>query len=88
MDIKIHEGLQVVTPDTVAECWNGVYGHGDLYERLWDCVPHYKKFDREDCGPHDVVGVNSVAQFWDRFSDDHKTKLNELAAAFDAEIGI
>jgi len=80
--IEPHEVLRYITPDTVAECWNGVFGTGDLYEKLWECVDHYDNSYREnieDIGPHDVIGVNSVASFWDRFSDEHKACLNNLA---------
>jgi hypothetical protein len=83
LPILPHAAFEVITPDEVAECWNGVFGTGDLYEQLWGCVNDYEKIDREDCGPYDVIGVNSVAKFWDRFSDEHKAKLNELAVQND-----
>ena len=35
--------------------------------------------------PHDVIGINSVASFWDRLTDEHKVKMNELAAVAAAE---
>lgn len=83
---KPHESLKYHTPDAVAECWNGVIAVPGLYGALWDCVDQYDKFDIEDCGPSDVVGLNSVAQFWDRFSTDHQTALNRLAASFEGEV--
>jgi hypothetical protein len=79
MSIKYHQALKNVTPDTVAECWDGVYSSGDLYEQLWGCVDSYDEYDREDCGPHDVIGMNSVAKFWDCFSEQNQRRLNELA---------
>jgi hypothetical protein len=88
MKIEPHVAFEVITPDTVAECWNGVYNFGNLYEELWSCVKNYKEFDREDCGPHDVVGLNSVKDFWDKFSPENQQKLNELAEALDKELGI
>ncbi len=87
-DIKPHAAFEVITPDEIAECWDGVYSFGNLYEQLWACVPKYEKIDREDCGPEDVVGINAACKFWDSFSDENKVKLNELAAAQDKELGI
>lgn len=84
--IKPNETFNYYTPDEVAECWDGVYSAGNLYETLWDCVKDYDKFDREDCGPHDVIGVNSVAKFWNRFTEEQQTKLNELAKQHEKEL--
>ena len=86
MTIKPHEAFNVTEPDTVAECWNGVFSSGNLYETLWGCVDHYQKYDREDCGPHDVIGINCVAKFWDRFTPEQQAKLNELAERQDEEL--
>jgi hypothetical protein len=75
--MKPHTALKYITPDEVAECWDGVIP--TLYEALWECVPLYEKIDYEDNGPYDVIGINSVASFWSRFSAVHKTILNRLA---------
>ncbi len=83
--IKPHDYFNMITPDEVGECWDGIFHFGNLYETLWSCTKHYTKIDREDCGPHDVIGINSVAKFWDRFTPEQQTKLNELAAAKQAE---
>lgn len=83
-----HQWFEIVTPDTVAECWDGVYSSGNLYETLWSCVDDYKKVDREDCGPHDVIGLNSVKDFWDRFTEEQQNKLNELAIRREKDLGI
>jgi hypothetical protein len=85
--IKPHSWFETITPDTVAECWDGVYSFGNLYEQLWSCVEKYDEVDREDCGPADVVGINSVAQFWADFSPENQAKLNELAEAQDKALG-
>lgn len=82
-----HAAFEVTTPDVVAECWNGVFSNEtcpNLYELLWNCVPSYKAFDREDCGPADVVGLNSVKDFWDTFPPVAQEELNKLAVAQDA----
>jgi hypothetical protein len=73
-----HLSLTLLTPDTVAECWEGVLD-ADLYNPLWDCVSKYEKIDKEDCGPFDVVGINCVADFWADFTPEQQAKLNELA---------
>jgi hypothetical protein len=88
MAIQPHEALKYVRPDEVAECWNGVFGFGLLYEALWECVGHYDNAHREnieDMGPHDVIGINAVAEFWDRFAPENQAKLNELAEAQEKE---
>jgi len=76
--IRPHVALEVITPDEVAECWDGVLDAG-MYDPLWAVVRDYEKIDREDCGPFDVVGVNSVASFWRKFTKEQRIKLNELA---------
>jgi len=79
-----HEAFNYIRPDEVAECWDGVFSFGNLYEQLWACVEKYDnayKANIEDIGPHDVIGINCVSQFWDSFSEANQVKLNELAAA-------
>ena len=88
MTIKPHAAFEVITPDTVAECWDGVFGSGNLYERLWSMVDLYDESYREnieDIGPHDVVGINSVASFWDKFTEEERELLNALAERNDRE---
>ena len=76
-----HPALKYVTPDTVAECWDGI--GDDLYEALWHCVAKYDNAYREnieDIGPHDVIGINAVTDFWDGFTPEQQIKLNAVAA--------
>lgn len=84
--ITPHPWFEVITPDQVAETWDGVFNAGNLYEALWDTVDSYQKIDREDNGPADVIGLNSVKDFWDWFNPEQQTKLNELATAMDAKL--
>lgn len=73
--------FEVIRPDEVAECWDGV--GDDLYEDLWECVGKYDNSYREnieDIGPHDVIGINCVKDFWDDLSIENQIKLNALAA--------
>jgi len=76
--VNPHESFEVIRPDEVAECWSGVLSAG-LYEPLWQLVQHYQDIDKEDNGPHDVIGINSVTSFWSHFDDAQRAKLNELA---------
>jgi hypothetical protein len=76
MTIAPHFALEFTRPDEVAECWDGVTP--DLSRKLWDCVGDYKapspEVSEEPC-----VGMDGVADFWDRFNDDEKLALNALA---------
>lgn len=85
-EITPHRSLSLFTPDTVAECWNGIIGQGgdfSLYDALWACLndPRMVEIDREDCGPADVIGINCVADFWDRFDANQRARLNAAAEA-------
>lgn len=81
MTIAPHSALGYIRPDEVAECWDGI--DGDLYRLLWACVNDYKapppEVSEEPCH-----GMDSVADFWDRFPDEAKEALNAAAAAQDA----
>ncbi len=76
-----HSALKYARPDEVAECWDDV--PMDLYRALWACEEGYTGPTPEE-SEEPIVGLNSVADFWDRFTDDEKAKLNELAEARDA----
>lgn len=77
MDKEVIEGLfGTIRPDEVAECWEGVTD--DLYRALWDCVADYKAPSPEE-SEEPCVGLDSVADFWDRFSPEHQRQLIDLA---------
>jgi len=81
MTIKPHASLTIIRPDEVAECWNGVISKGDvvnLYEALWDCVALYKA-PRPEVSEEPCIGMDTVAGFWNRFTEDQQKLLNELA---------
>ena len=75
--IRPHSLFSVTRPDEVAETWSAV--PPALYSALWECTHHYEPIDFEDCGPHDVIGINCVTNFWSSFSAEHKVLLNKLA---------
>lgn len=77
-----HSALRYARPDEVAECWEGVYEVPGLYNALWACVGDYTGPTPEE-SEEPVHGLNSVADFWDRFSDEHKEALNAAAARDD-----
>lgn len=83
--ITPHAAFDVVRPDEVAECWDGVLAAGDLYERLWECVSSYTapspEVSEEPC-----YGMDCVADFWDRFSAAEQETLNQLAQRRDDEL--
>lgn len=78
-----HSEFDLFRPDEVAECWDGVYSFGNLYEQLWACVEKYDEDEHreniEDMCPDDVRGINALSRYWDFISDENKLKLNELA---------
>lgn len=78
MKIKPHTFFDIIRPDEVAECWEGVTSAG-LYQLLWDCVNDYTapspEVSEEPCW-----GVDCVADFWDRFTIEQQLLLNQLAA--------
>jgi hypothetical protein len=82
--MKPHSYFKTIRPDEVAECWDGILAVPGLYEALWACVGDYKapspEVSEEPC-----YGMDTVAGFWDRFSDEHKAALNEAAEAADAK---
>ena len=76
--IKPHSYLSLIRPDQVAECWDGVFYSGNLYETLWACVNNYTAPSPEE-SEEPCHGMDSVADFWDRFTPEQQAKLNELA---------
>jgi hypothetical protein len=89
------------TPDTVAECWDGVWTEEPkLYEKLWSLEkfydePRYTEYvfvdgelseiiygeviPTEHLFPDSLYRLNTVAGFWDKFTDEEKILLNKLA---------
>lgn len=75
-----HSALQYVRPDEVAECWEGV--SKALSSALWRVTAAMPPIpNREDSGPADHIGVNSVVEHWHMFTSDEKAELNRLAEA-------
>lgn len=82
---KPHDFFAIITPDQVAETWDGVIAVDGLYEALWACVDKYDNSHManiEDIGPHDVIGINAVKLFWKDLEPFHD-ELNRLAVEND-----
>lgn len=77
MKIEPNSWFQTIRPDEVAECWDGVLAAG-LYDQLWICVDSYTGPTPEE-SEEPCIGLNCVADFWDRFSPDKQQLLNQLA---------
>ena len=72
-----HPAFDLIRPDEVAECWEGVIAAG-LYEPLWDCVGSYTAPSPEE-SEEPCWGADCVADFWDRFTPEQQLALNQLA---------
>lgn len=81
MEIEAHGSFEAIRPDEVAECWDGI--DNELYRSLWRCVDSYTGPTPEE-SEEPVYGLNSVSDFWDRFTDDEKRALNDAARAQEA----
>ena len=87
--IKPHELFEIWTPDTVAECMEGVTAN-DLYGTLWGLVEFYEEREKPET-PDTFYGHvfgNELARpdLWNRLSDVDKLTLNDLAAKHEAAI--
>lgn len=79
MTIEPHAAFEIIRPDEVAECWDGVYdAPGELYEALWECVSSYTAPSPEE-SEEPCYGMDCVADFWCRFTPEQQIKLNEMA---------
>ena len=77
MTITPNSWFDLIRPDEVAECWEGVLAAG-LYEHLWDCVGDYTAPSPEE-SEEPCYGMDCVADFWDRFTPEQQLQLNQLA---------
>ena len=81
---KPHLSLCLTTPDTVAECFDGV--PFELARKLWDTTEHLTGISSYECEfPNDYQETNSVATVWHLFTEKEKVALNALCEARDAE---
>ena len=79
--IAPHSLFNVWSPDTVAECLEGV--PSELYRRIWnDIVPQYDGKPRSEVP--DDFDTRCLALYWEQFTDAERATLNALAEAEDA----
>jgi len=66
-----------IRPDEFAECKSGVLAAGQLYEKLWSFVDKYEA-PRPEVSEEHCYGMDSIARFWNEFSEAEQAKLFEL----------
>jgi hypothetical protein len=80
------------TPDEVAETWSCV--PPTLYTKLWDLTSLFAKptysdgtsVSEENYHPDQFHELNTVAGFWDKFSEEDQIALNVLADRHEAQL--
>ena len=76
---KPHNKLRFITPDQVAETWDGV--DKNLYSALWGKGVKAMRPPNEFEFRSEYLFENSVASLWDKFSKEEKFQLNKLSQA-------
>jgi len=76
---KPHNKLRFITPDQVAETWDGV--DKNLYSALWRKGVKAMRPPNEFEFRSEYLFENSVASLWDKFSKEEKSELNKLCQA-------
>ena len=76
LEIEPHDAFDIIRPDEVAECWEGVTDA--LYTALWACVAEYTAPSPEE-SEEPCWGVDCVADFWGKFTREQQEALNALA---------
>jgi hypothetical protein len=80
--IKPHGLFTVWSPDTVAECLEGI-GNTDLYLKIWnEIVPLYANQPRSEVP--DDFDRRCLKKYWSKFTDDEKRTLNAAAERHEA----
>jgi hypothetical protein len=79
-DIRPHRSLELVRPDVIAECWEGV---GEMYSVLWRVMGYAEPYTGETPPEPDV---NSVASLWQHFTPEEKKELNRIAAEHEKQL--
>ena len=71
-----HVAFNVVSPDSVAECWYNV--PVSLYNKIWnEIVPLYDGKPRSEY--NDDYEDRCVSKFWDKFTVEEQKLLNKMA---------
>jgi hypothetical protein len=81
--VEPHGAFEVLRPDEVAECWDGVEEVDGLYGALWALVRHYDGKPRSEV--NDDFSDRALSNWWGELSESHQTELNRLAAINDEE---
>lgn len=78
--IQPHATFKYVSPDTVAECWDGITM--ELRKRLWELVQFMTPIPAEimeDSGPADHIGHDNLADLFHHLTDEEAIALNAAA---------
>jgi hypothetical protein len=84
MTTKPHDLFTYWTPDTAAECLDGVTP--DLYRRLWSLVELLprERYHVEESAPGDALDSRrGLAAVWSHLTEDERVTLNALAVEVD-----
>lgn len=82
--IDPHPMLSMITPDEIAECYDGVIVDGDesLYKALWaltaEMKPLQSQIDIENSCPGDAIGINNTASLFHKLDLGHQIWLNQV----------
>lgn len=80
--IRPHGLFDVWSPDTVAECLDGI--GDDIYRFLWnDLVPLYDGKKRSEW--NDDFSRRCLAKYWSKVPEEFKTRLNDAATAHESK---
>ncbi len=70
---------EVLTPDTIAECYLSLPKDTALYKKLWSVVEDYPdKRTPEEMESPDALMNNNLAQFWDRLDPEEQARIIEI----------
>ena len=77
-DIQPVKRLNLITPDEIAECYDGV--SDELARRLWASTEQLP-MDAEGAEEPVFYGeVNSITNVWDFFTEEEKIQINRIVS--------
>jgi hypothetical protein len=76
--VERHPSITCISPDAIAECWDGILGVPGLYEALWSFTDKYTDPRPEVSEEPIYGGGNDISNFWDQLSEKHQEALNRL----------
>lgn len=77
-DIQPVERLNLMTPDEIAECYDGV--SNELSRRLWASTEQLPMDAEGAEEPVFYREVNSITEVWDFFTEEEKIQINRIVS--------